>query len=175
MSALTSTSMIAPWESLRVHVARGILAADNGLGGASGPEIDLYDVSTDCPRPQLLASVPVGTGTGGGVVPSVKAPGHEGGARRTVLPTTSGQVLALRREQTLSDRSGRRRIGRVSGPCGNERTSRLQCGDDAVSPGTGLRYFERSFAQAGLRATLRNTSNSTHLHRPRRRPCDDAR
>lgn len=66
--------MIAPWESLRVHVARGILATDNGLGGAGGPEIDLYDVSTDCTRPQLLASVrrygngrrrrPIGQSTG---------------------------------------------------------------------------------------------------------------
>ncbi|KVH36991.1 hypothetical protein WT01_20560 [Burkholderia cepacia] len=79
VSALTSTSMIDPWESLRVNVARGILAADNGLGGAGGPEIDLYDVSTDCTRPQLLASVPVGTGADGGIVPSVKALGHEGG------------------------------------------------------------------------------------------------
>lgn len=77
VSSLTSTSMIDPWESLRVNVARGILAADNGLGGG-GPEIDLYDVSADCTRPQLLASVPVGTGTDGGIIPATKALGHEG-------------------------------------------------------------------------------------------------
>ncbi|WP_420211013.1 LVIVD repeat-containing protein [Burkholderia aenigmatica] len=79
VSSLTSTSMIDPWESLRVNVARGILAADNGLGGAGGPEVDLYDVATDCTRPQLLASVPVGTGADGGILPATKALGHEGG------------------------------------------------------------------------------------------------
>ncbi|UDM49002.1 LVIVD repeat-containing protein [Cupriavidus sp. MP-37] len=79
VSSLTSTAMIDPWESLRVNAARGILAADNGLGGAGGPEIDLYDVSTDCTRPQLLASVPIGTGEDGGIIPSTRALGHEGG------------------------------------------------------------------------------------------------
>lgn len=79
VSSLTSTAMIDPWESLRVNDARGILAADNGLGGAGGPEIDLYDVSTDCTRPQLLASVPVGTGTDGGITPTTQPLGHEGG------------------------------------------------------------------------------------------------
>ncbi|VWC53281.1 LVIVD repeat-containing protein [Burkholderia lata] len=79
VSSLTSTAMIDPWESLRVNVARGILAADNGLGGGGGPEVDLYDVATDCTRPQLLASVPVGTGADGGIVPAAKPVGHEGG------------------------------------------------------------------------------------------------
>ncbi|MET3622013.1 LVIVD repeat-containing protein [Burkholderia ambifaria] len=79
VSSLTSTSMIDPWESLRVNVARGILAADNGLGGGGGPEIDLYDIASDCTRPQLLASVPVGTGADGGIVPAAKPLGHEGG------------------------------------------------------------------------------------------------
>jgi hypothetical protein len=79
VSSLTSTAMIDPWESLRVNVARGILAGDNGLGGAGGPELDLYDIATDCTRPQLLASVPVGTGTDGGVVPGTTPLGHEGG------------------------------------------------------------------------------------------------
>ncbi|WP_175691219.1 LVIVD repeat-containing protein [Burkholderia anthina] len=79
VSSLTSTAMIDPWESLRVNVARGILAADNGLGGGGGPEIDLYDIASDCTRPQLLASVPVGTGADGGVVPTTRPLGHEGG------------------------------------------------------------------------------------------------
>ncbi|AOI91467.1 LVIVD repeat-containing protein [Burkholderia pseudomultivorans] len=77
--SLTSTAMIDPWESLRVNVARGILAGDNGLGGGGGPEIDLYDISSDCTRPQLLASVPIGTGADGGVVAATKPLGHEGG------------------------------------------------------------------------------------------------
>ncbi|WP_310730118.1 LVIVD repeat-containing protein, partial [Burkholderia pseudomultivorans] len=79
VSSLTSTAMIDPWESLRVNVARGILAGDNGLGGGGGPEIDLYDISSDCTRPQLLASVPIGTGADGGVVAATKPLGHEGG------------------------------------------------------------------------------------------------
>lgn len=79
VSSLTSTAMIDPWESLRVNAARGLLAADNGLGGAGGPEIDLYDISTDCTAPQLLASVPVGTGSDGGITPANKPLGHEGG------------------------------------------------------------------------------------------------
>ncbi|MHA6845462.1 LVIVD repeat-containing protein [Ralstonia syzygii] len=78
VSSLTSTAMIDPWESLRVNVARGILAADNGLGGGGGPELDLYDISSDCTSPQLLASVPVGTGADGGIVPTTKPLGHEG-------------------------------------------------------------------------------------------------
>ena len=78
VSSLTSTSMVDPWESLRVNVARGILAADNGVNGGGGSEIDLYDISTDCTAPQLLASVPVGTGADGGIIPATKPLGHEG-------------------------------------------------------------------------------------------------
>ncbi len=79
VTSLTSASMIDPWESLRVNVARGILVADNGINGAGGSEIDLYDISADCTAPQLLASVPVGTGTDGGIVATTKPLGHEGG------------------------------------------------------------------------------------------------
>ncbi|MFM0665272.1 LVIVD repeat-containing protein [Paraburkholderia sediminicola] len=79
VSSLTSIAMIDPWESLRVNDARGILAADNGVGTGGGPEVDLYDVSTDCTRPQLLASVAVGTGTDGGITSENKPIGHEGG------------------------------------------------------------------------------------------------
>lgn len=79
VSSLTSAAMMDPWESLRVNTARGILAADNGVGGGGGPEIDLYDISSDCTSPQLLASVPVGTGADGGIVPATAPVGHEGG------------------------------------------------------------------------------------------------
>lgn len=79
VSSLTSTSMMDPWESLRVNTARGILAADNGVNGGGGPEIDLYDISSDCTSPQLLASVPVGTGADGGIIPATQPLGHEGG------------------------------------------------------------------------------------------------
>ena len=74
---LTSISMMDPWESLKVNKRRKLLAADNAQNGGGGPEIDIYDVSEDCRFPQLLASVPVGTGAdGGGVVKPVI--GHEG-------------------------------------------------------------------------------------------------
>lgn len=73
---LTTTSMLDPWESLKVNERRQLLAADNGQNGGGGPEVDIYDVSDDCRFPQLLATVPVGTGTDGGLVAPVV--GHEG-------------------------------------------------------------------------------------------------
>jgi hypothetical protein len=74
---LTTTSMLDPWESLKVNERRQLLAADNGHNGGGGPEVDIYDVSSDCRFPQLLGSVAVGTGTdGGGVLDPIV--GHEG-------------------------------------------------------------------------------------------------
>jgi len=76
MGYLQTTSMLDPWESLKVNERRQLLAADNGQNGGGGPEIDIYDISDDCRFPQLLASVKVGTGTDGGAVAPVI--GHEG-------------------------------------------------------------------------------------------------
>jgi hypothetical protein len=76
---LATTSMLDPWESLKVNERRQLLAADNahnGGFGAGGPEVDIYDLSGDCRSPQLLASVAVGTAGGGGAVAPVI--GHEG-------------------------------------------------------------------------------------------------
>jgi hypothetical protein len=73
---LQTTSMLDPWESLKVNDRRQLLAADNGHNGGGGPEVDIYDVSRDCRFPQLLASVAVGTAAGGGDVAQVI--GHEG-------------------------------------------------------------------------------------------------
>ena len=73
---LTTISMQDPWESLKVNERRKLLAADNGHNGGGGPEIDIYDVSTDCTAPQLLSTVAVGTPN-----PATGAPeviGHEG-------------------------------------------------------------------------------------------------
>ena len=75
---LTTTAMLDPWESLKVNERRALLAADNGQNGGRGPEIDVYDLSGDCRFPQLLASVPVGTGQDGGIVPPQSPIGHEG-------------------------------------------------------------------------------------------------
>ena len=53
---LTTTSMLDPWESLKINERRQLLGAVNGANGDGGPEIDIYDVSGDCRYPQLLAS-----------------------------------------------------------------------------------------------------------------------
>ncbi len=74
---LNTPAMHDPWESLKVNERRQLLGADNGQNGGGGPEVDLYDISQDCRFPQLLASMPVGTGAdGGGVVAPII--GHEG-------------------------------------------------------------------------------------------------
>src|SRR6202790_3499634 len=74
---LTTTSMLDPWESLKVNERRQLLAADNGHNGGGGPEVDIYDLSGDCRFPQLLSSIAVGTGAdGGGVLDPIV--GHEG-------------------------------------------------------------------------------------------------
>ena len=75
---LTTSSMLDPWESLKVNERRQLLAADNGQNGGGGPEIDLYDLSDDCRYPQLLANAPVGTGLDGGIKPPFTPIGHEG-------------------------------------------------------------------------------------------------
>jgi len=51
---LTTTSMLDPWESLKVNERRQLLGADNGHNGGGGPEVDIYDISGDCRYPQLL-------------------------------------------------------------------------------------------------------------------------
>lgn len=73
---LTTTSMLDPWESLKVNERRQLLAADNGRNAAGGPYVDIYDISGDCRFPQLLASAPVGTGADGGPIAPIL--GHEG-------------------------------------------------------------------------------------------------
>jgi hypothetical protein len=74
---LTTTSMLDPWESLKVNERRQLLGADNGHNGGGGPEIDIYDVSGDCRFPQLLATVALGKADGSTGPPSTLI-GHEG-------------------------------------------------------------------------------------------------
>lgn len=68
---LTDDALVDPWESIKTHVGRGLLAGvrgDNGgEQGTGGPEFSVYDVKADCRQPVLLAST-----TFEGVV------GHEG-------------------------------------------------------------------------------------------------
>src|SRR5258708_22197768 len=75
---LQTTSMLDPWESLKVNERRQLLAADQGANGGGGPAVDIYDVSEDCRSPQLLASIAVGTGADGATPAPVAPIGHEG-------------------------------------------------------------------------------------------------
>jgi hypothetical protein len=57
---LTTPAMRSPHESLSLHVARGLLAADMGSAATAGPFVDVYDVKQDCRHPVLLSSLPIG-------------------------------------------------------------------------------------------------------------------
>ncbi len=50
---LTTASMLDPWESLKVHGGRQLLAG----GQRGGPGFSIYDISRDCRHPVLLADV----------------------------------------------------------------------------------------------------------------------
>ena len=75
---LQSISMLDPWESLKVNEPRQLLVSDQAANGGGGPAVDVYDISQDCRFPQLLASVPIGTGKDGGSLAPVAPIGHEG-------------------------------------------------------------------------------------------------
>ena len=63
---LTTPAMLSPWESLKVHPGRQLLAGVMLHTNAQGPFtgftqggwIDIYDVGQDCANPRLLASRP---------------------------------------------------------------------------------------------------------------------
>ncbi len=63
---LTSTSMIDPWESLKVNPDRRLLGSINARNGSGGPEFDFYDLAGDCTQPKLLFSGALGTSLGHG-------------------------------------------------------------------------------------------------------------
>src|SRR3954470_13525650 len=66
---LNTTSMLDPWESLKVNERRQLLGAVNGANGGGPAAIDIYDVSGDCRYPQLLSSVSLGLADdSGGVI-----------------------------------------------------------------------------------------------------------
>ncbi len=67
---LQSVSMLDPWESLKVNEKRGLLAAVNGTSsGMGGPQFDVYDISKDCTKPEVLYS---------GSLSDTTLVGHEG-------------------------------------------------------------------------------------------------
>ncbi len=69
-TTLQTPAMMDPHEALKVHEARGLLAAVELAGGAdTGPQgsedyFDVYDVTGDCAQPVLLASVALPGTTG---------------------------------------------------------------------------------------------------------------
>lgn len=90
---LQSISMLDPWESLRVNAPRKLLVADEGANAAGGPNVDVYDISDDCRFPQLLASVPIGTGADGGAIAPAQPYGHEGAFAPDGLTYYIGDVV----------------------------------------------------------------------------------
>jgi hypothetical protein len=75
---LSTTSMVDPWESLKVNERRQLLAGVSSTNGNGGPEFDVYDISGDCRIPQLLTSVAVGTGLNAPDEFKAAVRGHEG-------------------------------------------------------------------------------------------------
>jgi len=64
--ALNDPSFAEPWESLKVHDRRQLLAsAQANNGGGSAPGFAIYDVSADCKNPQLLFSGNIDVTPGG--------------------------------------------------------------------------------------------------------------
>ncbi len=61
---LTTTAMLDPWESLKVHQERKLLAAVDGAGSGGSAYFDIYDLAGDCRAPELLSSSEVGTASG---------------------------------------------------------------------------------------------------------------
>lgn len=56
---LTTGAMLDPWESLKVHHGRGLLAGVFVADVQGAAFFDVYDVKGDCAHPKLLASLPV--------------------------------------------------------------------------------------------------------------------
>ena len=75
---LQTTSMLDPWESLKINERRQVLGAGNGANGGGPAAIDIYDVSGDCRQPQLLSSVSLGLDDGSGGLVFAGLQGHEG-------------------------------------------------------------------------------------------------
>jgi hypothetical protein len=61
---LDTEAMLDPWESLKVHHQRSLLAAVDGAGSGGGNTFDLYDLSGDCRQPQLRFSGAIGEAKG---------------------------------------------------------------------------------------------------------------
>ena len=92
-SYLSTTSMLDPWESLKVHTGRELLLGENGTNAAGGPELDVYDIAGDCRYPQLLSSVATGTSANGdaSALPAGEIlKGHEGNVSPDGLTWYSG-------------------------------------------------------------------------------------
>ena len=59
-ATLTTPAMLSPHESLILHRGRGLLMAVMGNAGTLPGMFDVYDVSKDCRKPELLSSSPAG-------------------------------------------------------------------------------------------------------------------
>jgi hypothetical protein len=67
---LRTPAFQSPHESVRLNAERGLLVAAMGYPTTMPGQLDVFDVSQDCRRPQLLSSLPVGfLGHEGGFAP----------------------------------------------------------------------------------------------------------
>jgi hypothetical protein len=101
-TTLTSTAMMDPWESLSVNQRRGLLAGVY-TANLEGPMFfDVYDVTKDCTKPQLVSSLPVNT------------LGHEGDWAPDGM-TYYGSGGAVVTAIDVSDPAAPRPVGHLSG------------------------------------------------------------
>lgn len=59
-TTLRTPAMLSPHESLELHRGRGLLVAVMGTLTTAPGVLDVYDVSKDCRKPELLSSTPAG-------------------------------------------------------------------------------------------------------------------
>lgn len=57
--SIFTLGMADPWETLKVHKGRGLLAATNVLDGEGGSFMGIYDISQDCKNPKMLFDGPI--------------------------------------------------------------------------------------------------------------------
>jgi hypothetical protein len=148
-SYLTSQTMTDPLESLKVNQQRHLLAAVGSLNEDVGPDIELYDVSTDCRAPRLLS--PTAASRGGSKTPRDIVRADEGafsadGLTYYATNLRAGSIYVI----DIEDPSHPKRIAQWDLPF-NQRTSGLSIsakGDRAYLTlfGHGL---ASSFGEAG--------------------------
>ena len=96
---LLTPAMQTPHESLNLHVARGLLAADLGNPETAIGHVDIYSIGDDCRSPVLQSSLPV------------SALGHEGTFSPDGLTFWSSSIAGVSPRSTSPIRNSPNRSG----------------------------------------------------------------